>query len=240
MRLLKSNLRKFSVLSCLGITAVLVTACGGDGSGGGGNIFPIDPIIPLTPINPIVPVTPVKPVAPTTCINNPASNTRLPESSTNATADQVFHNYTSPDSSWQIYGYTNPNPIHVKKINIFNNYSKVIFPVLFSPTEFTGSDGQQKVISRIFVGTPSCQDPTAFYAGIPPNGVASVYVPKQMWDAGHVKIFTEVLHSCRKMSASPSNRRYTPLTKQRPVQTMARCFIHPVREVTLNKSFRFS
>lgn len=189
MRLLKSNLRKLSVLSCLGITAVLITACGDSGSGSGGSVFPVKPI---TPINPVNPVNPVNPIAPTACIDNPDPHTRLPDSPTNATADQVFHNYTSPDSTWQIYGYANPNPIHVKKINIFNNYSKVIFPVLFSPTVFTGSDGQQKTISRIFVGKPSCQDPTAFYAGIPPNGVASVYVPKQMWDAGHVKLFTEV------------------------------------------------
>jgi len=177
MRFLKSNLQKVSVLSYLGITAMLITACSGSGDAGGN-------------------VTPIVPVVTTDCITNPVAESKLPTGNVIG-GDQVFHNYTSPDTVWQgstwpVYGYTNPNTIHVKTINIFNNHFNVIYPVVYSPTSFAGSDGQQKKLSRIFVGKPSCADKSAFYAGIPPGGSATVYVPKQMWDAGHVKLFTEV------------------------------------------------
>lgn len=171
---LSSNFKKLFALSCLGI---LIAACSGGGSRGGGDIIPI------------IPVNPVNPVDPTDCFENPNPNTRLP--SQHISTDDVFHNYTNPDSTYQIFGWANPNPIHVKKIKVFNNYSKTIYPVIYSPTPFQGSDGKEKTLSRIFVGKPACKDKTAFYAGIPAGKHASVYVPKQMWDAGHIKIFTE-------------------------------------------------
>jgi hypothetical protein len=178
MSILNSNFKKLSALSCIGITALILTACGG----GGGGVGP----------NPPPPPPPPPPPGPTTCFQDPTPSTQL--QSQNVAVDSVFHNYTNPDSSFQIYGYANPNPIFVKKIKVFNNYSKTIYPVVYSPTPFTGSDGKTKTLSRIFVGKPACNDltnPKAYYAGIPSGGNATVYVPKQMWDAGHVKIFTE-------------------------------------------------
>ncbi len=173
------HLKKFLLSTTIGLAAVLATACGsdsgGDGSGGGGGGGN----------------TPAPPPGPVNCIIRPDPSTQFP-SQAQTQPDEVWHDYTyNPSSAFKIYGYNNPDPIHVKKIKIVNNYNQLIFPVVFSPTPFTGSDGLQKTMSRIFVGKPSCANPAAFYAGIPAGGSAEVYIPKQMWDTGHVKIFTE-------------------------------------------------
>lgn len=140
------------------------------------------------PINP--PTPPIPPGPTSDCFD---SDVLFPAGT--ATADFIFPNYTNPGPNRTVYGYNNPN--HVKKITIINNSEKVIYPVVYAPNTNKLGDGRPVNLSRIYVGKPSCKAPGKFSFGLAPKKAGSianravVYVPKQLWNAGHVKIFTE-------------------------------------------------